>query len=122
MIAGIGIDVVDIKRIGNAAGDAFIKKNFTAKEAELFEKRKYKQETIAANFAAKEAVMKSLGCGIFEIPLTDIEILRNETGKPYVNLYGKAKERALIMGVKNVHISISHDAGIAAAQAVAEGE
>jgi len=122
MIAGVGVDIVDIKRIGKTAGGAFIKKNFTAEETALFERRKYKPETVAANFAAKEAVMKSLGCGIFEIPLSDIEILRSETGKPVVNLYGKAKEKAEELGVKRVHVSISHDMGLAAAQAVAEGD
>ena len=122
MIAGIGFDSVEVSRIAKAAGGEFIKKYFTATEAALFEARRGNIEIIAGNFAAKEAVLKCLGRGIFDLPLTDIEILREESGRPYVNLYGKAASMADRIGIKNVHVSISHSGGFASAQAVAEGE
>jgi holo-[acyl-carrier protein] synthase len=120
MIVGIGIDIIEISRIEKASKEAFIDKYFTAKEAELFEEKKGRAETIAGNFAAKEAVLKCLGCGIFDMPLKDIEVLREESGRPYVVLYGKALEKAQEIGAVRVHVSISHAGGFAAAEAVAD--
>lgn len=123
MIIGIGLDIVDIARIEKAArNELFYTKNYTESEITLIESRANGTETAAGNFAAKEAVLKCLGCGIFDMPLSDIEVLREESGRPYVYLRGKAKEKADELGIKKMHISISHSAGIAAAQAVAEGE
>lgn len=123
MIIGTGFDIVDIARIEKAAqNDLFVLKNFTKGEAAMFEARKRRAEITAGNFAAKEAVLKCLGCGIFDIALCEIEVLREESGKPYVTLYGKAKLKAEELGIKKVHVSISHTDGFAAAQAVAEGE
>ena len=70
-ILDIGIDIIEIDRIKNSLnkrGD-FLKKLFTDKEIELFESKGYKAETIAGNFAAKEAISKSLGLGIRGITL-----------------------------------------------------
>lgn len=123
MIAGIGLDIVDIARIEKAARNIlFYTKNFTESEIALIKSRANGAETAAGNFAAKEAVLKCLGCGIFDMPLSDIEVLREQTGRPYVNLHGKAKEKAIELGIRKMHISISHTGGFAAAQAVAEGE
>lgn len=123
MIIGTGIDIVDIARIERTGRNKlFYTRNFTPDEITMFEARKLRAEVAAGNFAAKEAVLKVLGCGIFDMPLTDIEVLRSPSGSPYVTLYGKAKQKAEELGITNVHISISHTAAIAAAQAIAEGD
>ncbi len=123
MIAGIGIDIVDIARIERVRlNKLFYTRNFTQNEIAMLEASKQSTQSAAGNFAAKEAVLKALGCGIFDMPLTDIEVLRSPSGKPYVTLYGKAKQKADELMVTRVHISISHTAELAAAEAIAEGD
>jgi len=100
--------------------DRFFTRNFTKKEIDLFNSKKPRAQTVAGNFAAKEAVLKSLGCGLFDMQLIDIEVLRADSGQPYAVLHGKAKQIADDLGVSKIHLSITHTAQIAAAQAVAE--
>ena len=77
MIAGIGIDIVDIARIERVGlNKLFYTRNFTQNEIAMLEASKQSTQSAAGNFAAKEAVLKALGCGIFDMPLTDIEVLR----------------------------------------------
>lgn len=110
MILGNGVDIVEIERIESMiqGKKRFLEKIFTAKERALFEEKANKPETIAANFAAKEAVSKAFGTGIRGISFDEIEILRDELGKPYVNFYGNAKGFAEKMGVRKCHVSLSH--------------
>lgn len=110
MILGNGVDIVEIVRIESMiqAKKRFLEKIFTQNERHLFERKAYKPETIAANFAAKEAVSKAFGTGIRGIAFDEIEILRDDLGKPYVNFYGNAKRFAEEMGVKKCHVSLSH--------------
>lgn len=123
MIIGTGLDLIEVRRIKKAMETRrFFTKNFSERELKLFESRKDNAEVVAGNFAAKEAVLKCLGCGIFDMPLIDIEVLRLETGQPYIALNGKAKDIAEKMGVTKIHISITHIVEFAAAQAIAEGE
>ena len=123
MLAGIGIDIVDIARIERAGRNKlFYTRNFTQDEIAMLEASMQSAQRAAGNFAAKEAVLKALGCGIFDMPLTDIEVLRYPSGKPYVTLHGKAKQKADELMVTRVHISISHTAELAAAEAIAEGD
>jgi len=121
MIVGIGLDLVEVARIEKAGKiDRFYTRNFTAAEIALFDSKKPRAQTVAGNFAAKEAVLKSLGCGLFDMPLIDIEVLRKESGQPYAVLHGQAKQIADDLRVSNIHLSITHTAQVAAAQAVAE--
>ncbi len=121
MIVGIGFDLIEIERIKKAArNERFYTKNFTQDEIDFFKSRKNNIEVVAGNFAAKEAVLKCLEIGIFDVPLCDIEILRKPSGKPYVSLYGGALEQAKALGIDTVHVSISHIEQHAAAQAIAE--
>ena len=110
MILGIGTDIIEIDRIRTAINrtPSFLKKAFTENEIELFNSRGMRVETIAGNFAAKEAISKALGTGFRGYGLKDFEILRYELGKPIVNLYKEAKERS---GNKtlNINVSISHN-------------
>ena len=122
MIIGTGLDLIEVDRIKKAMEtQRFFTKNFSKREIELFKSRNDNAEVVAGNFAAKEAVLKCLGCGIFDIPLIEIEVLRHESGQPYIELSGKAKKAADELGVKKIHISITHIELHAAAQAISEG-
>lgn len=121
MIIGIGTDIIEIDRIGKALiNKGFLHKNFTEKEIEYFLRRKNMSEVVAGNFAAKEAVSKALGTGFRGFGLINIEVLRDELGKPKVNLYGQAKNIAEKGGAIRIHISISHNKTQAIAYCVIE--
>lgn len=120
-ILDIGIDIIEIDRIKNSLnkrGD-FLKKLFTDKEIELFESKGYKAETIAGNFAAKEAVSKSLGLGIRGYNFKDIEILRDDLGKPTVNTYNNLEKICIDYNISQIKVSISHGKDYAVANAIA---
>ncbi len=120
MIFGIGCDLCAISRI-ESAGDRFSERYFTENEQKLFEnKKRNKPQTVAANFAVKEAFSKALGTGVRNFGLCDIEVLRDNMGKPYVNLMGDAKKTAEDMGISSVFVSISHEADFAMAYVVLE--
>ena len=74
----------------------------------------------AGLFAAKEAIAKALGTGFRAFMPIDIEVLRNELGKPYVNLYGGAAKRAFELNVGIIHVTITNTKEYAQAFAVAE--
>ena len=128
MIIGIGVDIIEIERVRQAIQNNknFLSKLFTEKEIDYFISRNMNSEVIAGNFAAKEAVSKALGTGIRGFSFKDIEILRNELGKPEVILHSGAK----LIGNKlvennnslRVHLSISHNNSSAIAYSVLEGE
>ena len=123
MIIGIGIDIVEIDRIAKAASkERFMERIYSDAEIAIFEACNYRMETVAGRFAAKEAVLKALGCGLGDMPMRCIEILRAPSGQPVVELSGAAKEKAEELGVKHMHISISHSARYAVAQIIAEGD
>lgn len=124
MIIGVGVDIVEIRRIKEAVerNNNFLEKLFTDIELEYLNSRKLSPEYIAGRFAAKEAVSKALGTGIRGFGFRDIEINRNELGKPIVVLKGKAKLIAEQFGKYSMHLSISHGEDSAVAYAVLEGE
>lgn len=123
MIKGIGNDIVEIERIEKAiTNERFLEKYFTCHEHTLFEHKNNRPESIAGNFAVKEAVSKVLGTGFRHFGLRDIEVLRDDLGKPYVNLHGGAKALALSIGMKNIHVSISHSRQYVIATAIGEGD
>ena len=123
MIFGIGVDQVDIKRVRSLlekSGSRFENRCFTVDEI-LYSKRfADPAKRLSARFAAKEAIMKSLGKGWRQINWKDIEITGG--GKPEVILYGKAKELAKQMNIFNIHISLSHEEDKAIAFAISELE
>lgn len=105
MIIGIGNDIIETNRIIKACKkDYFIRKIYTKKEQSLIEMDIYKA---ASNFAVKEAVVKMLGTGFRQIKPLDIEILRDELGKPYINLYDEALIEADRQNINKIHVSIS---------------
>lgn len=122
MIVGIGTDIIEVERISKAVkkNGRFLLKNFTLKEQGYFKERNNATETIAGNFAAKEAVSKALGTGFKGFGLIDIEILRNQEGTPVVFLYGQARRVSGDKNIDHIWVSISHCKTYATATAVAE--
>lgn len=121
MILGIGTDIIEIERIKKAIErtSSFMNKVFTEKEIELFKSKAFKAETIAGNFAAKEAVSKAIGTGVRGFTLRDIEILRDELGKPIVNISDAVKKQIDFQEFK-LHVSIAHNKTTATAYAILE--
>lgn len=119
MIYGVGCDLCEISRIENTK-EGFTSRFFTEKEQELFRIKRNSPQTIAANFAAKEAFSKALGTGVSGFGLRDVEVLRDDKGKPYINLYGGAEEILRKENIKGIHISISHTDELAMAYVVLE--
>lgn len=109
MIIGVGTDIIEIERIKKAIENTkgFIEKLFTNKEIEMFKSRGMRAEVIAGNFAAKEAISKSLGTGIRGFSLKEIEVLRDGLGKPIVILSKNIEER--IGKCYKLNLSISHN-------------
>ncbi len=121
MIIGIGIDSIEIERVSKACEQSsFMKKVYTKEELDYLLLRKYNSETMAGIFAAKEAVSKALGTGIGEISWTDICVLHNEKGAPYVKLSGNAKVVFDLFGGSEIFISITHTKDIATAMSIIE--
>lgn len=120
MIIGIGTDIIEISRVERAIKNNknFIKKVFTAKEIEMFNKRNMRLEIIAGNFAAKEAISKALGTGIRGFSLTDMEVLRDDLGKPIAHLNNVIEN--IINRKYKLNISISHNKTSAIAFAILE--
>ncbi|MFO8143895.1 MAG: holo-ACP synthase [Dehalococcoidales bacterium] len=103
----IGIDIVEIGRIKSAIsrlGDSFLGRVYTEAEVDSYRGR---YASLAARFAAKEAVIKALG-GFYGGAFKDIEVLSDLTGKPGLKLYGAIKKRADAIGIGGFDISISH--------------
>lgn len=109
MILGVGTDIIEIDRIREVIErtPSFLSKAFTENEIELFKTKGMRVETIAGNFAAKEALSKALGTGFRGYKLKDFEILRDELGKPIVNLSKEARDKTSDR-ILNINISISH--------------
>ncbi len=110
MIKGTGVDIVEISRVKKAAGSSerFASRIFTSGELAYCEGKKRKWASLAARFAAKEAVSKALGTGFGRIKWTEIEVVTEENDKPQVRLYGAAREAAETMGVSKISLSLSH--------------
>ncbi len=119
MIFGIGCDLCEIDRI-KKAGERFSERYFTKGEQEMFARKHNKPQTVAANFAVKEAFSKALGTGVRGFGLCDVEVLRDDAGKPYINLYGDAKKICDGLGIAGIFVSISHTDSLAMAYVVLE--
>ena len=120
MIVGIGNDIIEIERIEKAISkEGFKNKIYTQRELENIEKRGDRVETYAGIFSAKEAISKAIGTGVREFSLTDLEILNDDLGKPYVVVSEKLDK--IIKSKKEdyqIEISISHSKKYATAVAI----
>lgn len=120
---GIGIDLVEIKRIRAAVarrGPGFARRVFTSQEWEYCHSKADPYPSLAARFAAKEAVLKALGVGLGGCKFTEIEIVTGPSGRPAIKLYGSAVEIASVKGINQILISLSHSKSHAVAFAVAQ--
>jgi holo-[acyl-carrier protein] synthase len=117
VIVGVGIDVVDLVRFEEALvrTEGLAERLFTEGERDL------PMRSLAARFAAKEALAKALGAprGLL---WTDAEVVVGAGGRPHLVVRGTVEAAAARLGVTDWHISLSHDAGIASAVVIAEGE
>jgi len=96
MIVGIGNDIIEIERVEKAISkEGFIAKVYTQREIENIVKRGNRTETYAGIFSAKEAISKAIGTGVREFALTDLEILNDDLGKPYVIVSDKLKGQGI---------------------------
>lgn len=124
MIAGTGIDIVEVHRIDQALrrhGDRFLHRVFTPGEiAYCSTSDSHRSQRLAARFAAKEATLKAFGLGLRDVKWTDIEVVRDPLGKPALNLSGRLKQLAEERGIARLHLSLSHSKDYAIAQVVAE--
>jgi len=117
MIVGIGIDVVDVARFG-----ATLERTPRLRDR-LFavDERQLPLASLAARFAAKEAMAKALGAPV-GLHWHDCQIVTADGGRPHLVLSGTVAAAATRLGATSYHLSLSHDAGIASAVVVAESE
>lgn len=124
MIVGLGIDVAAIARIERSLarfGDRFWARVLTERErSSLVHRRGDRATALAGRFAAKEAFSKALGAPK-DVWWHDVEVLPGPGGAPVVSWTGPALPHAERLGVRRAHLSITHDAGVAAAVVVLEG-
>lgn len=114
-----GIDIVEIPRVERAIsrwGGKFLARVYTPSEVAYCRGR---VPELAARFAAKEAISKALGTGIYGISWNEMEILPDRRGKPLVTLHGRALARAEALGLREFAISLSHSQEFAVASVVA---
>jgi holo-[acyl-carrier protein] synthase len=116
-----GVDLIEIERVEKAIerhGQRFLNRIFTPSELAECGQR---VDSLAARFAAKEAVAKALGTGIGLVSWQEIEIERGPANAPVLRLAGKAAQLAVEMGLNTWSISLSHTSGLALAMVVATG-
>ncbi len=121
-LAGIGVDMLEISRMERVIErrPSFLRRVFTDEERAYCEHTARPAEHYAARFAAREAVLKALGCGFSDgVRVKDVSVVNDETGRPQAKLEGRAAQIAAEQGVREIALSISHTRGVAVANAVA---
>jgi holo-[acyl-carrier protein] synthase len=124
MILGSGVDLAEVPRIRASVeryGDRFVRRVYTELEIAYVQRKANKYERFAARFAAKEAGMKALGTGWSSgVRWQDFEVANLPSGRPTLRLHGVAGEIAARMGVKSVHLSLTHTAELGLAYVILE--
>lgn len=118
----IGVDIVETERIAHSLarfGDRFLQRVYTPRELRYCQGR---IGSLAARWAAKEAVGKALGTGIGQVSFQDIEVINDERFCPAIKLHGAAQHLAQHLGLTTWAISLSHTKAYAIAFVVAEGD
>ena len=118
----LGVDMVDIERIAQAIGKtAFIERVYTPQEIAYCQAKKvHAAESFAGIYAAKEACLKALGCGMRFGTWQDLEVFHDEWGAPYIEVGGPFQEWMDQHGLTSVCLSITHTDTIAMAHVIAQ--
>ena len=120
MLTGVGCDLIELERVKKACEkEAFLSRMYTSEERW---QAAGKVSVLAGTFAVKEAVAKVLGTGFRNFMPIDVEVLRDDLGKPYVILHGNAELIAKEKGIRRIEVSISDTKDYVMAFAVGEGE
>jgi len=121
MIVGLGVDIVEIDRMRTAlARRPRLKQRLFSEDEQWYCEHKQQPEIhYALRFAAKEAVLKALGTGFRGMNFLDVEVARDQKGRPYPQLRGAAAEYARHSGIIEMHLSLSYTQTTAVASAVA---
>ena len=122
MITGIGIDIVQVKRMERWLSNSNLLERFFHPQelAYVMSRGKCAAQSLAARFAAKEAFGKAIGTGLSDITLKDIMVYNKSGGKPEIKLSGTAQKALEKSGAGRAHISLSHEKEIAVAMVVLE--
>ncbi|WP_432121875.1 holo-ACP synthase [Streptomyces sp. S1] len=122
MIIGVGIDVAEIDRFAASIErtPGLLDRLFVEDELLLPSGERRGIASLAVRFAAKEALAKALGAPA-GLHWTDAEVYVEATGQPRLRVRGTVEARAVELGVRHWHVSLSHDAGVASAVVIAEG-
>lgn len=125
MIRGVGVDVVSVPRLARLIerfGERATERLFTPEELADCGRRTAPADCLAGRFAAKEAFLKALGTGLASgLRWRDVAVRSDRAGRPRLSLMDGAAERLREVGGNRVHVSLSHDGGVAIAVAVIEG-
>ena len=126
MIAGTGIDLVDVGRLKKIIakwGGRFTGRFFSKHEIDYCQKRAVPAIHYAARFAAKESFLKSLGIGLgMGVNLKDIEVMNDQQGKPDLILHDEAQRLLSERGIQKVHLSLTHTSDAAVAVVILESQ
>ena len=117
-----GVDIIEISRVRQVLeryGQRFLNRVFTPGEIEYCRGR---APNLAARFAAKEAAMKALGTGYRGVSWKDVEVVREQSGAPSIQLHGRAESRAQRLGLQEMALSLSHSREYAVASVVAQNQ
>lgn len=124
VIYGIGVDLIEIERVAQAitrTGQRLIERLYTDAEQAYCGRQQPPYACYAARFAAKEALLKALGTGLRQhMRWRDIEVWRDDLGKPSLRLYGYLQECCAAAGIQHIHLSLTHSATCAIAQVILE--
>lgn len=122
-VIGIGVDVVDIARFRRSLErtPSMRTRLFTPAELDYVAPQVDPTPSLAARFAAREAVMKSMGLGLGAFGFHEVWVERQDSGAPFLRIMGRASELAAEAGVCRWHLSLTHSDLVAAAYVVAEG-
>ena len=122
MIVGTGIDFVTVSRIAHwLEDDGLCRRFFHEKEmAEVRARGAEAPRSLAARFAAKEAFAKALGTGFSGLALKQIRVENERSGRPLLLVEGRARRSMEEIGARRIHLSLTHEGDLAAAQVILE--
>ncbi len=120
-VVGVGVDAVDIARFRDSLHrtPSMRDRMFTPDEIASLDTRVDAVPSFAARFAAREAVMKAMGVGLGAFDFHDVWVASHESGRPVLNVSGRADELARERGITSWHLSLTHTDGLAIAYVVA---